>query len=322
MGSGCAHPSVDSVEDAPLADATVENAAVTTASGATAVAVGDNGSAKLAVRAVKVSPAQDSPQAKKSPAPLLEPGDPLQRTMMRILEALAASAPASQGRRVRTAVPSRPGTAAGEAPPLGADVLVSPQNVSAAADRLGVDLVVEPYLFGVVRDAVRSLARKVAAGEALDAKSWHDAVARSRALEANKAQTVAAPSAKGTCAECEAPCECFCPECEDAFCDRCFVRLHAKGNRALHPRLGPEFAKVSSIAGPSATLGLTLSHSVQASTPTAAGSRGQSGVACAWHEFLDSSGAPYFHSFSTGKSVRTVLDEDLAWRPPPPLPVV
>jgi len=43
--------------------------------------------------------------------------------------------------------------------------------------------------------------------------------------------------AENVCAECSAEPDSYCPECEDLFCTSCFDRLHAKGNRALHPRL-------------------------------------------------------------------------------------
>lgn len=192
------------------------------------------------------------------------------------------------------------------------NVLLSPMYARTLADILGVDLISEPFLVPVVRKLLKSFAQMYIAGD-LDTKElppWSDMLNSEREKYRTRSAFIdgkdATSNDESSCAECAVPSMWYCPECEDLLCADCFERLHKKGNRKRHPRLEKQF------------FGFKISVAPPAGR-TAADSDTRFGYG-KWFAFYDADGLKYYHNFELRLSRRVLLDGELSWQTPPPLP--
>mmetsp|Transcript_22379 Transcript_22379/g.48853 ORF Transcript_22379/g.48853 Transcript_22379/m.48853 type:complete len:634 (+) Transcript_22379:88-1989(+) len=125
--------------------------------------------------------------------------------------------------------------------------LVSPQYVKQMGDILRVDLIEEPYMVRTIKTFLKAFSQQYRLEEELDTQEvkWcleiveneraKALIARDLPFQEDPSDQIA-PNAHGQlyCAECSAVASCYCPHCEDCFCQVDFERLHMKGNRTHH----------------------------------------------------------------------------------------
>jgi hypothetical protein len=124
--------------------------------------------------------------------------------------------------------------------------LVSPKYVKVLADILKCDLNEEPFMVRTLKTFLKAFSQMYHEGE-LDTQEvkWcleivnnersKDQVAKQIPHEVDPAEQLdAGRTGQLYCIECGNTATCFCPECGDCFCEACFERLHAKGNRTKH----------------------------------------------------------------------------------------
>jgi len=127
--------------------------------------------------------------------------------------------------------------------------LVSPKYVKQLGDILSVDLNEEPFMVRTLKTFLRAFSQMCHEGE-LDTQEvkWCLEIvqnerkkvdqARRMPYEDDPSDVLDSPTpGKIACIEqqeCGQDATCYCPECGDCFCELCFEKLHAKGNRTLH----------------------------------------------------------------------------------------
>merc|ERR1712054_437841 len=115
------------------------------------------------------------------------------------------------------------------------------------ADMLKIDLIKEPFMVRTLKTFLKAFSQQYRLEEEIDAQEvkWcleivenertKSAIARSMEGEDNPSDLVnPAAHAQLYCIECQIIATCYCPDCEDCFCESCFERLHTKGNRSKH----------------------------------------------------------------------------------------
>lgn len=125
--------------------------------------------------------------------------------------------------------------------------LLSPLYVQQMAEMLKIDLPNEPYMVRTLKTFLKAFSQQYRLEEEIDAQEvkWcleivenersKNSIAKNMDLEDNPGALVnPAAHAQLYCIECQVIATCYCPECEDCFCEGCFERLHAKGNRSKH----------------------------------------------------------------------------------------
>lgn len=187
-----------------------------------------------------------------------------------------------------------------------AEPLVSPKYVSVVADIFGVNVITEPFLVPVLKYQLTSLASAYHRG-LLDASIAASCLAEVKSERGKHSQVsnddsrAESSASQASCEECGSAASCYCPACEDVFCQSCFRKLHAKGKRAEHPRLDLGMA------------GFKMKENPVPKWRQAAHLR--------WHPFYDSLGVKYYHNFESQKTCRELSKKELMWQPPPPLPL-
>eukprot|EP00439_Symbiodinium_sp_Y106_P019892 s1022_g2.t1 len=198
------------------------------------------------------------------------------------------------------------------APMAEKEPLVSPKYVMLAAEILGVDLIEDPFLVPPLtlgpteKLALPALAAAFQRGELNEdsVDEIYKALASARAsakTEEAEAEDGPASAAVQTCEECDAPASWHCPACEGSFCSSCFDKLHARGRRAEHPRLDLAYA------------GFKMKRDEVRARKQVVNIR--------WHAFYDAQGLKFYYNFESQQSLRKLSAKELAWQPPPPLPV-
>lgn len=123
--------------------------------------------------------------------------------------------------------------------------LVSPKYVKTLGEILDCDLKEEPFMVRTLKTFMKAFSQMYHEGE-LDTQEvkWcleiveneraKDAVAK-QGLDEDESEAID-PSATGQlyCVECDLVATCYCPECQDAFCEQCNDKLHKTGNRSRH----------------------------------------------------------------------------------------
>lgn len=192
--------------------------------------------------------------------------------------------------------------------------LVSPENTQQLAHILGADLVQEPFLVPAAKLLLPSLAaafRDAGQLRGTDVKNALDLLDKHRDKEADGESARTSPVAS-VCAECGVKATCYCADCEDKFCEKCFRKLHAKGNRARHARLDVGMVGFKVNDGANAPLGLKETKDGE-EQPSSLRKNTR------WHAFNDAWGMRYFYNFDLRQKVLELHEEELAWQPPPPL---
>ncbi|CAE7374188.1 Cacna1i [Symbiodinium sp. CCMP2456] len=175
-----------------------------------------------------------------------------------------------------------------------------------AAEILGVDLIEDPFLVPPLKLALPALAAAFQRGELNEdsVDEIYKALASARAsAKTEEAEAEEGPASPGVqnCEECDAPAIWHCPACEGSFCGSCFDKLHARGRRAEHPRLDLAYA------------GFKMKRDEVRARKQVVNIR--------WHAFYDAQGLKFYYNFESQQSLRKLSAKELAWQPPPPLPV-
>jgi len=189
--------------------------------------------------------------------------------------------------------------------------LVSPKNVQLLAQVLGADVAREPFIVPAAKILLSSLVAAFRESRSFgvpDVQHCLDVFGQHRSKHTDSfsaaAEQAAAFAGKVSCVECKLRATCYCADCEDTLCGRCFERLHAKGNRAKHARLDVNMAGFKQSQN-----GLDIETNP-----------GQ--VFTRWHPFTDAGGMKFFYNFERQEAVRKIPEEELVWQPPPPLPAL
>ncbi|CAD7944297.1 unnamed protein product [Amoebophrya sp. A25] len=125
--------------------------------------------------------------------------------------------------------------------------LISPLYVQQIAEMLKIDLPKEPFMVRTLKTFLKAFSQQYRLEEEIDSQEvkWcleiveneraKAGIARNMDLEDDPGELVN-PSAHAQlyCIECQVIATCYCPDCEDCFCENCFERLHSKGNRHKH----------------------------------------------------------------------------------------
>jgi len=130
--------------------------------------------------------------------------------------------------------------------------LVSPKYVKVLADILSCDLEQEPFMVRMLKKFLKAFSQMYHEGELdiQEVKFCLEIVGNEReknyaaAMLRDDGEEEADPldptvSEQLYCVECQGRfldtvAACYCPECGDCFCDDCFQKLHARGNRKNH----------------------------------------------------------------------------------------
>mmetsp|Transcript_133662 Transcript_133662/g.250051 ORF Transcript_133662/g.250051 Transcript_133662/m.250051 type:complete len:345 (-) Transcript_133662:117-1151(-) len=208
--------------------------------------------------------------------------------------------------------------AAGPQEPL--EPLVSPERVQLVAHILGADLAREPFLVPTVKHFLSSsLAVSVREnGRVVDSNVQQclNLFSECRSKEAESWISSHEPNSSGkmVCVDCNLAASLYCPDCEDKFCNECFQKFHAKGNRTKHIRLDIYMVgfKTKETAGSLEGLLQTSRHL----------HKNSGHVVNRWHPFYDARGLRFFYNFETEKAVRNIPENDIDRPPAPPLPKV
>lgn len=128
--------------------------------------------------------------------------------------------------------------------------LVSPKFVKAMGETLGADIVAEPYLVRTLKTFLKAFSQQYRIEEELDTQEikWCIEILEnerakyeiSRSQEPFNDEDAIKPHihqqlyCTGSVERCGSVASCYCPECGDCFCESCFEKLHAKGNRSQH----------------------------------------------------------------------------------------
>merc|ERR1712061_911732 len=115
------------------------------------------------------------------------------------------------------------------------------------AEMLRIDLAKEPFMVRTLKTFLKAFSQQYRLEEEIDAQEvkWcleivenertKDSITKNMDMEDDPGELVnPAAHAQLYCIECQVIATCFCPECEDCFCEACFERLHSKGNRSTH----------------------------------------------------------------------------------------
>mmetsp|Transcript_9735 Transcript_9735/g.17149 ORF Transcript_9735/g.17149 Transcript_9735/m.17149 type:complete len:604 (-) Transcript_9735:8-1819(-) len=129
--------------------------------------------------------------------------------------------------------------------------LVSPKYVKTLCDILSVDLVEEPYMVRTAKTFLKAFSQMYHEGE-LDTQEvkWCLEIVENERAKYAVFKQFSAPDGGGEpdpsegidstthgqlyCVECGLVAQCYCPECGDCLCEKCFEILHARGNRQRH----------------------------------------------------------------------------------------
>lgn len=123
--------------------------------------------------------------------------------------------------------------------------LVSPKYVKIMAEILKIDILQEPYMVRTLKTFLKAFSQQYRLEEELDTQEVRYCLEiidneRSKLDVRRGLEFEPEDQEEGKmlyCVHCQVrAAECYCPECEDCFCDKCFGRIHEKGARALHPR--------------------------------------------------------------------------------------
>ena len=117
--------------------------------------------------------------------------------------------------------------------------LISPKYLLRMADIFAVDIISESFLVRTLKTSLKAFAIQYRLEDELDVKEVNCCFKmiseeRTRRLEANRQSDHVNVSRQIYCVECGAIGALICPTCNDSFCQECFDRLHAKGNRSRH----------------------------------------------------------------------------------------
>merc|ERR1712194_492533 len=125
--------------------------------------------------------------------------------------------------------------------------LVSPLYVQQLAEMLKITLAEEPFLVRTLKTFLKAFSQQYRLEEEIDPQEvqWCLEIVENERLKSAVSQNMAGEDDPGElvnpaahaqlyCIECQVIATCYCPDCEDCFCEACFERLHSKGNRAKH----------------------------------------------------------------------------------------
>eukprot|EP00929_Paragymnodinium_shiwhaense_P021459 TRINITY_DN13997_c0_g1_i1.p1 TRINITY_DN13997_c0_g1~~TRINITY_DN13997_c0_g1_i1.p1 ORF type:complete len:370 (+),score=95.94 TRINITY_DN13997_c0_g1_i1:121-1230(+) len=193
-------------------------------------------------------------------------------------------------------------------------VLISPGNILTLAALLEVDVIREPEMVQALKSILKSFAQKHAIGEKVDETWFQQNLATERArYQITRPAVAPKASSETTCVECDGTATSYCADCEDSFCETCFGKLHAKGNRRQHAKLDVSM------------FGYRLAGSVGATSTAAVARKDTFGKASEhgpgsspWHAFFDESGTTYYYNYATKTRAQVLTEKERAWQPPPP----
>ncbi len=125
--------------------------------------------------------------------------------------------------------------------------LISPLFVQQMAEMLDIDLPKEPFMVRTLKTFLKAFSQQYRLEEEIDAQEvkWcleivdnertKNSITKNMDQEDDPGELVTpAAHAQLYCIECQVIATCYCPDCEDCFCENCFERLHTKGNRSKH----------------------------------------------------------------------------------------